>query len=232
VQLYEFGNEPDNYQKWSATTYAGHWKEVVPALKKQARSLGFEIYVGGPAIANSYPKNVAYIQTLLDETAAEYRKTGDRDIVPDFVSSHTYLTEKENATNGSMQARIDAWGVFYQNVQAAIDTAYKGLHDSSGAPLAPQIKIADSEFNWTINHQGTRADDQAYADDYVKAMYRMFRQQKIWLACIFTIASHRGEALDLLKADGTPKPLYNAYQAVSVADPLNPAEPGHASSPK
>jgi len=232
VQLYEFGNEPDWYQHWDAETYSRHWNEVVPPLKQYARNLGFEIYVGGPAIANSYPGNVEYLETFLHETATMYQTSGNRDYVPDFVSSHTYLTEEENATTRSMQERIDAWAQFYRDVQAAIDTAYGGLNDPAGAPLAPQIKIADSEFNWTINKKNTRADNQKYADHYIQAMYKMFRQQKIWLAAIFTIASHHGDALDLLNADGTPKPLYNAYKAASVSDPLNKPAPAHSSPPK
>jgi hypothetical protein len=213
VPLYEFGNEPDWYQKWSAETYAVHWLQVVPALKKYARSLGFEIFVGGPALANSYPENVAYMRVFLQHTAAAYRKSGDRDMVPDFVSSHTYLTETENATPATMQARIDAWGKFYANVRQEINAAYAGLEDTAGQPLAPQIKLADSEFNYTINNKNTRADNQAYADYYVQAMYRMIRRQNLWLANIFTIASHGGGALDLLNTDGSPKPLYHAYKA-------------------
>lgn len=213
VPLYEFGNEPDWYQKWSAETYAAHWLQVVPALKKYARSQGFEIFVGGPALANSYPENVAYMRVFLQHTAAAYRKSGDRDVVPDFVSSHTYLTEKENVTPAAMQARIDAWGEFYANVRQEINTAYAGLNDAAGQPLAPQIKLADSEFNYTINNKSTRAEDQIYADYYVQAMYRMIRRQNLWLANIFTTASHGGGALDLLRQDGSPKPLYHAYKA-------------------
>ncbi|SFJ60382.1 glycoside hydrolase family protein [Planctomicrobium piriforme] len=221
VPLYEFANEPDWYQKWDAATYSAHWKRVVPELKKYARSQGFEIFVGGPAMANSYPQNVAYLEEFLKQTAAAYRESGNRDVVPDFVSSHTYLTEKENSTPASMLARIDAWGNFYDQVRRAIDSAYQGLNDPSGKPLAPQIKIADSEFNYTINNKNTLAEDQAYADAYVQAMYRMLRRHDVWMANIFTIASHKGGALDLLNADGSPKPLYKSFKAVSLSDPFN-----------
>lgn len=221
VQLYEFANEPDWYQKWTAKTYSDHWSRVVPELKSYARSLGFEIFVGGPAMANSYPQNVEYIRTFLGETAAAYRRSGNRDVVPDFVSSHTYLTEKENATTATMQARIDQWGEFYGQVQAAIDSAYAGLNDPSGAPLAPQIKIADSEFNYTINNKNPSADDPAYVRYYLNAMYKMLRQRNVWLANIFTIASHSGGAFDLLRTDGTPKPLYDAYKALRTSDSPN-----------
>ena len=228
VALYEFANEPDWYQKWNAETYAAYWKQVVPELKKYARSLGFEIFVGGPAMANSYPQNVAYMAVFLNETAAAYRESGDRDVVPDFVSSHTYLTENENASKAQMQIRIDAWGEFFAEVQKAIDSAYAGFKDPSGAPLAPQIKIADSEFNYTINNENTLAENQGYADYYVQAMYRMLRRHNVWLANIFTIASHGGGALDLLNKDGSPKPLYNAYKAASLFDPTTPPKQGQS----
>jgi hypothetical protein len=221
VQLYEFANEPDNYCHWDAATYANNWKTTVPQLKKYARSLGFEIFVGGPAMANSYSGNLPYIQTLLTETAASYQQTGDRDYVPDFVSSHTYLTETENTSTAAMQSRIDSWGTFYDTVQSAINTAYSGINDPAGQPLAPQIKIADSEYNWTINNSNTLMNNQSYANYYMNAMFTMFRQHNIWFAPIFTIASHGGGALDLLNTDGTAKPLYNAYKAISTTDPLN-----------
>jgi hypothetical protein len=221
VQLYEFGNEPDGYCGWTSATYTSNWKQMVPQLKAYARSLGFEIYVGGPAMANSYPENVAYVQNFLDGVKAAYQQTANRDVVPDFVSSHTYLTETENATTAAMQSRIDAWGTFYDNVYAAINTTFAGVNDPAGAPLAPQIKIADSEWDWTINNANTAANDQAYADYYMKAMFTMLRQHHVWLSAQFTAASHGGGALDLLNTDGTAKPLYNAYRAMSTTDPLN-----------
>ncbi len=98
VQLYEFGNEPDGYCGWTSATYTSNWNQMVPQLKAYARSLGFEIYVGGPAMANSYPENVSYIQNFLNGVKTTYQQNGDRDVIPDFVSSHTYLTETENAT--------------------------------------------------------------------------------------------------------------------------------------
>ncbi|GIG60552.1 hypothetical protein Lfu02_49240 [Longispora fulva] len=222
VSLYEFGNEPDHYCDWSSLDYLSWWVDVVPQLKRYARSLGFEIFVGGPALANSDARSLAFLRRYLALVGATYRATRDRDFVPDFVSSHTYLTAEENATPESMRARIDAWGTWYDDLRATIDSTLQGLRDRTGAPLGPQIPVADTEWNYTIDNADPRAEDPAYADFYVRAMFAMLRAHDVWLSCQFTIASHGGGALDLLRADGTAKPLYTAYQAVSTADPENP----------
>ena len=90
VQLYEFGNEPDHYCKMNGTTYGKKWNETVPALKKYARSLGFEIFVGGPAMANNYVHSLEVVNDFLKTVKSAYVVGHDRDYVPDFVSSHTY----------------------------------------------------------------------------------------------------------------------------------------------
>ncbi|WP_412539981.1 hypothetical protein R8Z50_29770 [Longispora sp. K20-0274] len=220
VSLYEFGNEPEHYCDWDSLDYLSWWLDVVPQLKRYARSLGFEIFVGGPALTNSDARSLAFLRWYLALAGATYRATRDLDYVPDFVSSHTYLTAAENATPETMRARIDAWGAWYDDLRATIDTALGGLRDRTGAPL--KIPVADTEWNFTIDNADPRAEDPAYTDFYVRAMFAMLRAHHVWLSCQFTIASHGGGALDLLRADGTAKPLYTAYRAVSTADPENP----------
>jgi hypothetical protein len=221
VQLYEFSNEPDNYCNWSSATYITNWENTVPALKAYARSLGFEIYVGGPAIANSYvPDNVTYIQDFLTAVKTKYQQTHNRDYIPDFISSHTYLTTAQDATTASMQPQINAWGTFYDDVQSAINSTFAGVNDPSGKPIAPQIKIADSEWNFTIDNSSTLANSQTYANYYMNAMFTMLKNSHVWLSDQFTFNSEDG-ALDMMNADCTAKPLYNAYKAVSTADPNN-----------
>lgn len=214
VQLYEFGNEPNHYCKWDGRTYAYYWNYAVPQLKKYARSLGFEIFIGGPSQSNSRTKDIAQIRTFLEATKTAYTDSRDRDFIPDFISTHTYLTEQENASIPSMLATVNAWGTFYDSLRATIDDVY-------GKPLGPQIPIADSEYNFTINHASPLQNSQAFTDAYMKAMMNLFRSHHVWMANQFTIQSHRGEALDMLTAACTPKPLYNSFKALSTGDALN-----------
>lgn len=227
VKLFELGNEPDNYCGLTGQSYHDQlWKPAAgggaAALKKYARGLGHEIFIGGPAWANSYTGNLADIQTWLSATKADYLANGgDRDHLPDFVSTHTYLsTPTENDTQAHAQAAIDAWGTFYDSLHAFIQTEFAGLTDR-GYPIADQLKIADSEYNDTIDNAWP-GNTQAWADFYIPAMNSMFKAHHVWLGMEFTIASHGGGALDLLNTDGTAKPLYTAFKTTSLADPNNP----------
>jgi surface antigen len=227
VKLYELANEPDNYCGLTGQTYHDQiWLPATggaAALKKYARSLGNEIYIGGPAWANSYTANLADIQTWLAATKQDYlAHANDRDYLPDFVSTHTYLvTPSENDTQAHAQARIDAWGAFYDSLYSWIQTNFAGLSDQ-GYPIADELKIANSEYNDTIDNSWTGNDSQVWTDFYLGAMNSMFKSHHVWLGMEFTIASHTGGALDLLTTSGTAKPLYTSFKAISTADPNNP----------
>ena len=224
VQLYEFANEPGNYCHWDAATYAAHWIKTVPPLKKYVRSLGFNIYVGGPAWANSYKADIPRIRVFLDAVRKEYDLHRDGDVVPDFVSTHTYLTEQENASIPAMQKAVNGWGEFYDDLRTNIDQAFSGINDTRGNAVGPQIKIADSEYNFGISQfkqTNMQQNDPAFTDAYMKAMMNMFRAHNVWLANQFTLQSHHGTAMDMLTDDCEAKPLYNSYKALSAADPVN-----------
>lgn len=223
VRLYEMANEPDNYCNMSGQQYHDQLWVNVPSLKKYARTLGLEIHVGGPAWANSYSGDLASIETWLSATKSDYLSHGnDRDWIPDFVSTHTYLiTPSENDTQAHAQARIDAWGAFYDSLRSYIGTTFAGLTDR-GYPLASEIVLADSEYNDTIDHSWTGNDSQAWTDFYFGAMFAMFKQHRLWAGIEFTIASENGDPLDLLHADGTPMPEYYSFKKGSTTDPNNP----------
>lgn len=214
--LFELGNEPDTYAGMSGQDYYDIlWAPNVPALKAWARAeLGTEIFVGGPAWGNSYPEDLADIGAWLDACKTAYVGDGNnRDQLPDFVSTHTYLvTPGENSTQGAAQARIDAWRDFYLDLRDVIDTTFAGLGDR-GFPVAEQIKMVDSEYNSTIDNGSAVNDDPAFTDFYMIAMFEMFRAAGVWASVEFTIASHGGGALDLLTADGAPKPLWTSFWA-------------------
>ncbi|NEA34196.1 hypothetical protein [Streptomyces sp. SID13031] len=222
VRLYELGNEPDHYCGMTGQRYYDELWVHAPTLKAYARTLGHEIFIGGPGWSSSEASSLAELKVWLGLAKAGYlAHAQNRDWLPDFISTHTYLiTPTENDTQAHAQARIDAWGTFYADLQAYVDATFAGLTDQ-GYPIADQLKLADSEWNDTIELSWPGNENQAWTDFYVPAMFTMLRGHDIWLANQSTIASHTGQALDLLKIDGTPKPLYNSYRAVSTTDPRN-----------
>jgi hypothetical protein len=222
VKLYEMGNEPDNYCAMTGQQYHDELWVNVPPLKAYARTLGLQIFVGGPAWAKSDTDSLTEIKTWLNATKQDYLSHAeDRDWIPDFVSTHTYLiTPSENDTQAHAQARINLWGAFYDDLESFIGTTFAGLTDQ-GFPIADQLKLADTEWNDTIENTWPGNDDRTWTDYYVSAMFTMLRNHGVWLSNQSTIASHTGGALDLLTTDGTAKPEYLSYLAVSTSDPLN-----------
>jgi hypothetical protein len=222
VRLYEMGNEPDHYCGMTGQRYHDELWVNVPVLKAYARTLGHQIFVGGPGWSNSDASSLAELKVWLGATKADYlAHSQDRDWLPDFVSSHTYLiTPTENDTQAHAQARIDAWGTFYEDLQTYVNTTFAGLADE-GFPIADELKLADTEWNDTIELTWPGNDDQAWTDFYVHAMFIVLRDHGVWLSNQSTIASHTGLALDLLTTEGTPKPEYNSYKTESTTDPLN-----------
>jgi len=225
VQLYEMANEPDSYCGLSGQSYHEQlWTNAAP-LKKYARGLGLTTFIGGPAWTNSYREDLADIQAWLSASRSDYLAHGnDRDYLPDFVSVHTYLsTPAENATRADALRRIEAWATFFDRLQTWIDASFTGLTDQ-GYPIGRQLKLVVSEYNDTTIPASTINDSQAWTDFYFGAMFALFRAKRIWIANEFTIASENG-ALDLLNADGSPKPAYFSFKAQATAAPTNPRPP-------
>jgi hypothetical protein len=213
--IFEMGNEPDHYAGMSGQDYYDTlWAPNVPALKAWARAeLDTEIFVGGPAWGNSYTEDLADIGTWLTACKAAFVADGDRDHIPDFVSTHTYLvTPDENASQAAAEARITAWGQFYTSLRGLVDTTFGGLVDR-GFPIAQQIKLICSEYNSTIDNNSTVNDDPNFTNFYMIKMFEMFQASGVWASVEFTIASHGGGALDLLDAGGEAKPLWTSLWA-------------------
>lgn len=222
VRLYEMGNEPDNYCGMSGQQYHDDLWVQAPVVKAYARSLGLRIFVGGPGWAMSEETAQVQVQEWLAAAKASYlAHDRNRDWLPDFVSTHTYLkTPSENDTQEHAQARIDSWRGFYTDLRHYIDTTFAGLTDN-GYPIAEELRLADTEWNATIDNDWTGNDSQEWTDYYYRAMFTMLRDSGVWLSNQSTIASHTGGALDLLKPDGTPKPSYTSYKSLSTTDPHN-----------
>lgn len=215
VVLYELSNEPDNYGSYDGQEYFDNLWVNVPTLKAYARTQGYgEIFIGGPSWANSYSGNLTDIETWLTNCHTKYIQTGNRDWLPDFVSTHTYLiTPTENDTQAHAQARIDAWETFYGDLKTFIDTEFATDTDR-GYLIKNQLRLATTEYNATIDNASTVNDSQTWTDFYMQSMNKMFRDANIFIALQFTILSHDGGSFDLLTAVGAKKPLYNSFDGI------------------
>jgi hypothetical protein len=212
--LFEMGNEPDNpqYCGFTSQEYFDKLWANVPKLKEYARTtLNREIYIGGPGWMNSYTSDLTALQTWLDATASSYRTDGNRDWIPDFVSTHTYLTETENASTTAAQTTIDGWKSFYVSLRGIIDTTFAGLTDN-GFPVPEEIKIIDSEYNFTIQESSPLSSSQTWTDFYYHAMFQMFADADVWAGVQFTVASRGGDdAPDLLTSTGAAQPAFRSF---------------------
>ncbi len=225
AQLYEVANEPEigcGYDRdWrTAGARTGHlWIRVVPDLKRYARALGFEIYVGGPAFAttnvnpnDSNPLDVeiahAFMQTIRDEyESPQSRYYHDPDLIPSFYSFHAYGVEY--TANGGKQAMdaIPRYGVYVDAVRAAIDEVW-------GRELGPRIRIACTEWNYgDDDFTGWSSPEVA---TYYSEFLAMLRLHKVWMANQFLMASN-DNGMDMITMDGRPTPYYEAFKAASTS---------------
>jgi hypothetical protein len=214
--LFEMGNEPDNpqYCGFTAQEYFDKLWVNVPKLKEYARTtLNREIYIGGPGWMNSYASDLTALQGWLGATASAYRADGNRDWIPDFVSTHTYLSDTENASTTTAQTAIEGWKSFYVGLRAVIDTTFAGLTDK-GFPIPDQIKIIDSEYNFTIHDTSTLSSSQTWTDFYYNAMFQMFTGADVWASVQFTAVSHGADdSPDLLTSTGASQPAFRSFAA-------------------
>ena len=220
--LFEVGNEPDNYGHLSPDRYFDTLWTGAPRLKRHARALGYEIFIGGPAWSNWYAWNVGEVEQWLGRCKDAYVSSGyDRDWLPDFVSAHTYLTDQESQSFTNIQSAVDGWGARYDDLRMWINDTFTGCTDR-GYPVARQIKLADTEWgDWYDGYTGSRE----FCEYFVGAMFAMMRapapdgSQRVWLASQFTLNSHDGGPLDMLHNDGSYKPLGLAFKAHATSAP-------------
>ena len=206
-------NEPDNalYGRLTAAQYFHDYWVNVPRLKAYARSLGHTIYVGGPAWAGWFPRDLADVETFLTLCKQAYYAHGrDPAWIPDFVSVHLYGGGP--ATGG--QARIAMWGSLFDQLRVWID---------AHMPHGRSIKLANSEYNYGIQaNAGMTWHDQAAMTAYYNAMFAMAKakapdgSQRLWMMNQFCIDSNNG-GLDLLNPNGTVRPAYIAFRHNSIA---------------
>ena len=228
VQLYEVANEPElacGYTRdWAtAGVKVGQlWIQIVPELKKHARALGFEIYVGGPAFTtsninprNDNPRDVGMARTFLQTIKDEYenprsRYYHDPDLIPSFYSFHAYGTEYTANGGARVLDAIPRYETYVDAVRAAIDQVW-------GPEIGPRIRIACTEWNYGEDaFTGWASPD---VPTYYSRFLAALRQRGVWLANQFLMASN-GNGMDMITLAGQPTPYYQAFKTASLTDPL------------
>lgn len=217
AELYELGNEPDNYCGMGISDYDSLWSSTVPALKSYARGLTTRgcpctIFMGGPGWTNSNGPARTAMDTFLADTLSAYTGHGDNlDYVPDFISTHTYLTSAQNDTTAHARAAIDGWGAFYDELQSDISTTFAGV-TLGGVPASAYIKVADTEYNDTINLGSQINTSEAWCDFYYGAMFDMFNSHGVWIDNQFTLAATGDGALNLVDpSTAVEQPCFGSF---------------------
>jgi len=208
VQLYEFANEIVLQCKWFGPGIGGvkagqYWLKIAPVLKKYARSLGFEIYIGGPSSLS----DAAEIHDFLYTIRMAYNSNPDPDMIPDFITWHEYPNADTNNVLTSLPpiaARIDAI-------------------KSSIANLMPefknQIKLVVSEYN--IHSDGMAHYYEGGRPIWYANFLKLLREKDVFMANQFLMASNTvdGSGMDLITFRGTPSSYYDAFKQASLTDP-------------
>lgn len=196
VVLYEFGNEPNYYCDWSPAHYAQEWIRVVPELKRYARSQGTEIYIGGPAWSNPWSDA---IRELVTTTASVYKRTGDEDVIPSFLSFHAYGSLDRREPGASILARVPSFGELVTQAQQMAIKAF-----------GVRIPVAITEWNFTVDTRDRRDLEKPFIWAFTTDMLGEFRARKLWLANQFIFASG-DDNLDMVDTSCNTKPMFDAF---------------------
>ncbi len=225
IQLYEIANEMENVCNYSAsntgTKVGQFWIQIAPKLKKYARSLGFEIYIGGPAIMTSninattdttdLKKTYDFLQTIKTEydspTSSYYH---DQDIIPSFVSFHAYGIEYVNIVGGSSTPldAISHYGDFIDNIKLQINSIW-GSADTN-------IKVVCSE--WNVGAE-TYAFPSPTSENYYTQFLQMLKDHHVGMGNQFLMASNNNK-MDMITETGLTTPYYTAFKNQFLTDSL------------
>jgi hypothetical protein len=234
VQLYEVANEPELacgyfHNGVAAGAQAARlWLQVAPKLKKHARALGFEIYVGGPAFTTTRinprdddPLDVGMARAFHQAIRDEYERPHsphyhDPDVIPSFYSFHAYGTEYTANGGTRVLDAVPRYGAYIDAVRAAIDRVW-------GPSLGPRIRMACTEWNYGEDSLTGWASPDVPA--YYSRFLAMLRQHGVWLANQFLMASN-DNGMDMITTAGQPTPYYQAFKAASLNDPWRQQRPG------
>ena len=231
VRLYESNNEMEYscWRKWGfssagtigvSSLLGQHYAQNMPALKKYARSLGFEVltvgYAGvsggfgwGDTITNPRVRNV---HEFLVATHDAYVASGyDPDYIPDAISVHAYPYSGDFGYDAQLTDIIAYWDSWTAAVR-------KDIADVWG-PAGIDMKLVISEWN-AGNKYWAGFSDQRVSDFYF-AWLKMLRRNDYWMANQFAIASNTSNPYDMIRGDGTTRRQYDTFKAVSLADPVH-----------
>ena len=205
--LYELGNEPDT--SISATSYAGLWNQIVPAL----RHLDSQALFIGPVVA--FP-DLHYIQTFLQLA----QSAGNP---PDVVSWHMYPCTNQSAS-WCLSQGVNSYATAAQQVQGVIQQVL-----GHALPLA----ITEWNDNWTPIAT-PQEGDPAFMTRFTQDSLRTMMTAGITIATQFDLASNAGGGhLDMVTpATGQARPQLNAMAALIQATRTGTVPPpGSSPSP-
>lgn len=203
-----------------STVLGKHFAQNMPALRKYARSLGFDIvtvgYVGTPGgfgWGDTITKpRIRTATEFLTATHDAYVAAGkDPDYVPDAISVHAYPYSPDfgyDAQLGDIIAYYEAWA--------------KGVRAEStriwGPEIGPKIKLVVSE--WNAGNSGWSGFADGRAGQFYKAWLEMLRRNDFWMANQFLIASHSSSPYDMIRTNAATTSYYDVFKTVSLSDPL------------
>jgi hypothetical protein len=207
VKLYEFTNEPNYYSNWTGSQYAAEWIKYVPELKRYARGLGLEIQIGGPSWAW---QNATEMRRFMEVVKAEYDRTGNKDLIPAFISWHEYLSWSKTTTNSEIMAKVPKVGDYIETMKA-----------DSRRIFGVELPMAITEWGYNSNNDPRYLSDPAFMDQFTKGILKEFREHGLWMANQFTFSSDSASgSLDLVNIhtlQPNPKSIHRTTPSRSIA---------------
>ena len=235
VRIYESSNEMeyDCSKLWGFASAGSpgvsqalgqHFAQNMPALKKYARSLGFEIatvgYIGTPggfgwgdSIANP---RVSTAVEFLNAVHDAYVASGyDPDYIPNAISVHAYPYSGDfcgSTPLASCSVSVSDIIAYYEAWQARVRDQINAIW---GPTIGSTIKIAMSE--WNAGYKDWPGFSDSRVVDFYSAWLAMLKRDNYWLANQFAIASNGAEPYDIIKETGATAPFYNVFKAAATA---------------
>jgi hypothetical protein len=193
-----------------------HFAQNMPALKKYARSLGFDIltvgYIGTPGgfgwgdtVANP---RVATATEFLTAAHDAYVASGyDPDYVPDAISIHAYPYSPDFGFTTPLSDIVSYYESWQTKVRDQINAIW-------GPTIGPSIKMAVTE--WNAGSKDWTGFGDSRVVDFYNTWLAMLRRDGYWLANQFAIASNATEPYDMIRTTGATTPFYDAFKAAST----------------
>lgn len=206
-----------------STMLGKHYGANMAALKKYARSLGFEIatvgYMGigggfmwGDTMANPNTRTPTEFNTAAK--VAYDANGGDPDYIPDAVSIHAYPNTSGVGGDFGSSATLADIITYYDNWASSTRSILTTIW---GSAIASGIKLAISE--WNAGDSGWAGFSDSRVDDFYDAWLAMLRRNDFWLANCFALASNGAQPYDMIAEDGTTRRQYAVFKNRSINDP-------------